>query len=92
MKLLEASHNLLNFVRANMGEDRQCMFCGHHHIHTDETNMEERFERRVCPLIEFERVVAAQQNAQTDDLKTCPNCHFILNFPTCPKCHEFIAK
>lgn len=65
-KLLEASQKLVSYVHSNMGESCQCMFCGHHHIHTDETNMQERYEKSVCPFVEFERAVieAAQQSAQ----------------------------
>ena len=84
-KLLSASKALVKYVNANMGESCQCMFCGHHHIHTDETNMQERYEKKVCPFVEFERVVteAAQHNVQADLLPCGHSVDNLGNFGGC---------
>jgi hypothetical protein len=79
--LLDAAQEIVNYVHSHMGESCQCMFCGHHHIHTDETNMQERYEKNVCPFVEFERAVIKAAKHQIKptgeplpEFVACPNC------------------
>ena len=86
-KLLKSSQELVDYVHSNMGESCLCMFCGHHHIHTDETNMKERYERKVCPFVEFERVVieATQQGGQSDECTVCNSTVGLQSFVLCER-------
>jgi len=41
--------------------ERSCPFCGHHHIHTDESNIgtgDREYERRVCPYPQLKVALA----------------------------------
>jgi len=41
--------------------ERSCPFCGHHHIHTDESNIgtgDREYERKVCPYPRLKAIIA----------------------------------